>query len=211
MWFLAIPPLLALHTAAHYAYMNAYVPFYQAFDRTTKHCWAARATALAVQAVVLPVASIWGAHEFCLHVLGMYILTDSIHLAMYDRDPMTWIHHVVTFLSYSATFFVDPDTVYVMMIGTMILEWTSPWIQLCWFANKSGLARRWWFFHLSGFTVLNYFAVRCVGFPYYIITYTPKLLWPSGFFFTVLNWVWLVQLVGYAKAVNKKAGEVRLE
>ena len=205
MWFLSFLPLLAAHSAAHHAFMNAYVPFYQAFDTKTKHTWTSRATALLVQAVVLPVAAIWGPPAAGLHVLGMYILSDSIHLMTYDHDPMTWAHHTLAFLSYLATFFVNAHVVRAMLIGTLILEWTSPWIQVCWLANKAGLASRPWFYHLSGFTLINYFLVRCIGFPYFVFVHMPKIMWVAGSLFSMMNWIWMFQLVGYAAAVNRKA------
>lgn len=205
MWFVAIPTLLSVHSLVHHTFMNAFVPMYQAFDTYTKHCWTGRATSLAVQVVVLPLAAIFGAHDVSMHVLGMYILTDMAHLIQYDHDPMTWVHHIGTFIAYLATFYVDAPTLQSMMVGTMILEWTSPWIHLCWFANKAGLASRPWFYYLSGFTVINYALVRCMFFPYYMLAYAPEVMWPAGIFFTLLNWMWLIQLVGYAKALNTKA------
>jgi hypothetical protein len=205
MWFLALLPLLAAHSAAHHMVMNAYVPFYQAFDIKTKHVWTSRATALLVQAVLLPAAAIWGRVDAGLHVLGMYILSDCIHLITYDHDPMTWAHHTLAFLSYLGTFFVSAHLVRTMLIATLILEWTSPWIQICWFANKAGLASRPWFYPLSGFTLINYFIVRCIGFPYFVFTYTPKFMWIVGSLFSILNWIWMFELVGYARAVHRKA------
>lgn len=211
MWFLYIPPLLAFHGLIHHNVMMEMVPFYRLFDAQTQNAWVGRATALLVQSVLLPAAAIWTTPTNCLHVLGMYLVADSIHMSLYRNDLSNWIHHGVAIASYTAVFFVPAYTVKAMMVAGLLLEFTSPWIQLCWFANKAGYAGTVWFRRLSVFTISIYFALRCVAFPVFIVTSTPKLMWIPGGVFTALNWMWFVQLIGYANAVIRKAGGARLE
>ena len=207
MWFLSLPPLLAAHGLIHHNVMMAVAPFYPLFDSQTQNAWVGRATALAVQAVLLPAAAIWGAPMDCLNVLGMYLIADSIHMSMYHNPISSWIHHALGIVSYTAAFFVPAYTVRAMMAGALLLEFTSPWIHLCWFANKAGYAGTQWFRRLSACTLSIYFALRCVAFPIFIVTSMPKLMWASGLMFTVLNWMWFVQLIGYIR----KVGGERLE
>ena len=207
----AIFPYFALHSLAHHLLMDAYVPIYRSFDTFTKHCWIGRATALATQLIVLPVSWLIGAEQFCMNTLGMYILHDMIHCAMYERDRMTWIHHIATFAGYLYSFWAPPDLFHSMTVATLLLESTSPFIQMCWFTNKSKNGGRWWFPILAGWTLFFYAVVRCFYFPYYVFWYMPPFMWVLGAIFTTLNWIWMYQLVGYARAVVKKSGTERLE
>lgn len=211
MWFLTLPPLFALHGLIHHNVMMAVAPFYPLFDTQTQNAWVGRATALLVQSVVLPATAIWSTPANCLHVLGMYMVADCIHMTTYRNDLSSWIHHGFAIASYTAVFFVPPHTARAMMFGALLLELTSPWIQLCWFANKAGYAGTQWFRRLSIFTISIYFALRCIAFPLFIVTTTPRIMWVSGLVFTGLNWMWFVQLIGYANAVIRKAGGARLE
>lgn len=211
MWFLALPPLLALHGLAHHWVMRSFVPFYSSFNLETQHAWTGRATALLVQGVLIPVTAWLGPPTTCLHVVGMYMLTDMSHMAMYHQDRVTWAHHIVAFLSYCAVSFASPATIRAMAGGVVLLETSSVCLQLCWFANKAGYAGQWWFKWLAGLTLFQYFLLRCIMFPLYIAFLTPKLMWVSGAIFSVMNWFWFVQLVGYAQAVVRKAGGARLE
>lgn len=193
-------PYFTLHTLAQHT-LWSYAPFYQSFPSYTKHSWSSRMTSLVTQLIVLPASAFFGAETFCLHALGMYILNDMAHCLLYEPDLMTWIHHVGTFGGYLYTYWAPPETLHAMMVGTLILESTAPWIHLCWFANKAGLTGRPWFPYLAGWTIVYYAAARCLYFPYYIVAQTPLIMWPLGFFFTTLNWIWLTKLVAYARAL----------
>ena len=211
MWPLAILPLYSLHGLFQHYVMEAVAPFYQAFDTFTKHAWVGRATSIVTQVVVLPLMLYFGQSAYH-HVLAMYILNDTLHMAIYLRqDVLSWIHHVVCLIGYGVSFFVTPEVLYLMNMGTLILELTSPLIHLCWFANKAGYSGAWWFRYLAGLTILNYFVIRCVWFPYFVFTSIPKHLWFFGGVLTVLNCIWMAQLIGYARAVLRKSGGERLE
>ena len=139
------------------------------------------------------------------------MLADMGHMSLYKNGAMTWAHHLVAFASYCCVFFVSEPTIRAMMMGVVLLETSSVCIQLSWFANKAGYAGQWWFRGLAALTLLQYFIVRCLMFPVFIVTMTPKMMWLSGAIFSMMNWVWFTQLVGYAQAVVKKAGAARLE
>lgn len=201
MWPLALLPLYSLHGLIHHAILEVKAPFYKAFDIATKHAWVGRATSLATQVVVLPLMSWFGAAAYH-DVLSMYILHDMLHMTFYLRhDTLAWIHHVVCLLGYGVTFFVSDQVVSLMNAASLILELTSPLIHLCWFANKAGYSGAWWFPSLAGATLINYFVIRCVWFPYFVLYSMPKMLWAFGIVLTALNVVWFSQLIGYARAV----------
>jgi len=205
-------PYFTLHGLAHHTLMNAYVPFYQNFDTFTKHAWIGRTTALTTQLFVLPLTAFLAPEDsICIHALGLYILHDMLHCALYDYDKMTWIHHFVTFSGYIFTFWLPPETVHTMMVGTVFLELTSVFVQLCWLFNKAGLSGEWWYKFLAMWTLGFYGCVRCIYFPYYTLRYAPKNLWPLGLAFTILNWKWMGQLIRYAQKVLRKSGTERLE
>ena len=191
--------------------METYVPFYRAFDCYTKHCWVGRATALVTQLIVLPLSTAFGFDTFCMHTLGMYILHDSLHCALYEKDAMTWIHHVATLGGYMYIFWAPADIVHLMVVATMLLESTSPLIQVCWFVNKSGYSGAKWFPYLAGATLLMYLVVRCIYFPYFVFLHLPGYSKLLGAVFTALNWMWFYKLIGYAQNVLKKSGSARLE
>jgi hypothetical protein len=208
MWWLL--PLFPLHTLLHHLAMNAFVPLYQTFDTLTKHTWSGRATSLLTQLVLLP-TYLSGNLTLFHHGLGMYILADMGHMMMYLRnDWMAWFHHVATTTAYVVSFYLPRDTTVSLLYATFLLESTSPLIHICWFANKAGYSTERWFPTLAGLTLLVYTVFRCIAFPYYVVTQMPKILWGFGGVFTAMNYVWLVHLVGYARAVLTKAGASRL-
>lgn len=204
-------PYFTLHGLTQHVFMEAYAPFYRAFDRSTKHAWVGRMNSLAVQLLALPVLHGLSMEEACIHILGLYILHDCFHCAIYEPDPMNWIHHAVTLAGYTYTFWAPPDHRSLMLAGSLILESTAPLLHICWFANKAGYAKRPWFPVLAGTTVAVYGLVRCLYFPYFFATSAPAWGWPVGVFFTVMNWVWFYKLIGYARAVLRKAGGSRTE
>lgn len=207
LWLL---PLFPLHTLLHHLAMNALAPMYRAFDTFTKHTWSGRATSLVTQLTLLS-AYMAGHLELFHHGLGMYIIADMGHMMLYLHDDwMAWFHHAATSLAYAVSFHLSPATTASLLYGTFILESTSPLIHLCWFANKAGYSTQRWFPTLAGTTLLVYFVLRCVMFPHYVVTQMPKILWGFGGVFTAMNYVWLVQLLGYARAVLTKAGAARL-
>lgn len=200
------------HTLAHLLGMHLWnPPFYRAFDPYTRNSWAGRMTAVVTQAVVLPVTAYFGGETACLHALGAYIANDMLHCSVYEPDRMNWLHHLVTFGGYVYAVWIAPELAYALVACSLLLETTAPWIHLCWFANKAGYASRPWFPYLAGWTILVYGAMRCLYFPWYVWTTVPPTLLPLGAFFTGLNWIWFVKLIGYARAVLKKAGGSRLE
>ena len=211
MWFLSLPPLLALHGLVHHWGMRSFVPFYSAFDVDTQHGWVGRATAFVVQAGLIPITAWLAPPTVCLHVIGMYMLADMGHMSMYPNGRLTWVHHIIAFLSYCTLPFMSPVAIVAMMRGVVLLELSSVCIHLCWFANKAGLAGEWWFRYLASFTLFQYFLLRCIAFPLFLFFMTPKILWVPGTIFSVMNWVWFSQLVGYAQAVLRKSGDARLE
>lgn len=212
MWPLALIPLYALHGVVHHYVMNSIAPFYQAFDTFTKHCWIGRATSFATQIAVLPLMAYFGQSSAYHHVLGMYILSDSIHMTLYMRDDvLSWVHHILCSIGYFVMMFVSEEVVSIMVTGSLILELTSPLIHLCWFVNKSGYSQTRWFPYLAGLTLLNFFVVRCVWFPYFVLHSLPKMLWGFGVVLMALNVMWFYKLIGYANVVVRKAGGSRLE
>ena len=211
MWPLALVPLYSLHSLAHHYVMSAVAPFYRAFDTFTKHSWTGRMTSFVTQVVVLPLMSYFG-HGAYHHVLGMYILADSLHMSLYLRnDFLAWVHHIVCLIGYGVSLVVSQQALDIMITGTLMLELTSPLIHLCWFFNKAGYLGEWWFPYLAGLTLLNFFVVRCLWFPLFVWFSVPKMLWTFGVALQILNFVWFYQLVGYALALARKSGGSRLE
>lgn len=211
MWPLAILPLYALHGLIHHSFMEVTAPFYQAFDTFTKHSWVGRMTSITTQVVVLPLMAYFGTSAYH-HVLAMYILNDTFHMAMYLRqDTLSWIHHIVCLLGYGVSLFVSREVLNTMVKGTLMLELTSPLIHICWFFNKAGYSHEWWFPYLAGITLLNFFVVRCVWFPMFLWYSLPKMLWVFGIALQILNVIWFYKLIGYARAVVRNSGNSRLE
>lgn len=212
MWPIAIVPLYSLHSLIHHYVMTALAPFYRTFDTFTKHCWVGRMTSITTQVVVLPLMAYFGKSSDYHHVLSMYLIADTLHMSLYLRkDMLAWIHHIVCLIGYGTTFFVSQHLLNVMVTGSLMLELTSPLIHLCWFANKSGYSRTWWFPYLAGVTLVNFFIIRCIWFPAFVWYSMPKILWGFGIVLQVLNVVWFYKLIGYALAVVRNPGGERLE
>jgi len=211
MWTLAILPFYSIHGLLHHSFMEAVAPFYRAFDTFTKHSWVGRATSIVTQVVILPLMSYFGQKDYH-HMLAMYILNDTFHMALYlQQDVLSWTHHVVCLLGYGVSFFMTPEVLSLLNTGTLILELTSPLIHVCWFANKAGYTEAWWFRYLAGLTILNYFVIRCIWFPMFVWYSLPKTLWVFGVSLQVLNIIWFYKLIGYALAMARNPGRSRLE
>lgn len=212
MWPLAILPLFGLHGLIHHSVLQVVAPFYQAFDTFTKHSWIGRTTSLVTQVVVLPLMAYFGQSSAYHHVLAMYMITDMFHLALYQRnDIAVWIHHILCVVGYGVTFLVSQEMLDIMVTGSLVLELTSPLIHLSWFATKLGYSQSRWFPALAGMTILNFFVIRCVWFPYFVWYSVPKMLWGFGIVLMVLNILWFSKLIGYALDVMRNPGGSRLE
>ena len=212
MWPLLLVPLYGLHGLIHHYVLNAVAPFYQAFDTFTKHSWIGRTTSFVTQVLVLPLMAYFGQSSAYHHVLAMYMLADLFHLALYHRsDIAVWLHHILCVVGYGVTFFVSQNALDIMVRGSLVLELTSPLIHLSWFATKLGYSQTRWFPALAGLTILNFFVIRCVWFPYFVLYSLPKMLWGFGLVLMVLNILWFYKLVGYALAAIRKPGGSRLE
>jgi hypothetical protein len=212
MWTLALIPLFGLHGLIHHSVLQVVAPFYQAFDTFTKHSWIGRTTSLVTQVVVLPLMAYFGHSSAYHHVLAMYLTADMIHLSVYQRnDTAVWLHHILCVIGYCVSFFVSQNTLSILVTGSLLLELTSPLIHLSWFATKLGYAQSSWFPSLAGLTILNFFIIRCVWFPYFVWYFVPKTLWVFGAVLMVLNVLWFYKLIGYALASMRKPGGSRLE
>ena len=136
---------------------------------------------------------------------------DMLHMMMYaKRDIMMWAHHITSLLAYAISLQLPPALNATLMQGAFLMECTNPFIHVCWFANKAGYSSSWWFPYFAGLTITVYFALRCVAFPWFVLTQMPQALWVFGIPFTMMNYAWFVQLVNYANAVLTKAGASRL-
>lgn len=212
MWPLAILPLYSLYGLVNHSLLNAFAPFYKAFDTFTKHSWIGRATSMTTQILVLPLMAYFGQSSAYHHVLGMYLIADMLHLALYQRnDTAVWLHHIVCVFGYGVSFFISQKTLEILVTGSLMLELTSPLIHLSWFVTKLGYSQTPWFSLLAGVTILNFFAIRCVWFPYFVFYNVPKTLWGFGVILMVLNVFWFYKLIGYALAAIRNPGGSRLE
>lgn len=212
MWPLVILPLYSLHSFVHHSVMSVVAPFYQAFDTFTKHSWVGRMTSITTQVVVLPLMAYFGQSSAYHHVLAMYILADTFHMSLYMRnDPLVWAHHILCLVGYGVTFFISQHMLKILVTGSLMLELTSPFIHMSWFANKAGYTISWWFPYLAGLTITNFFVIRCLWFPAFVWYSVPKSLWVFGITLQCLNMIWFYKLVSYAIAVLRKPGGSRLE
>lgn len=209
-WPLALVPVFPLHSLLHHVVMSSVAPFYRAFDTTTKHTWVGRMTSLTTQILALSAYGL-GRVDLFHHGLGAYILADMAHMAVYVRsDWMAWIHHVLTFAAYGLSYGLSDEVNATMLYSAALLESTSPLIHLSWFANKSGYAETRWFPGLAGVTICVFFIIRCLLFPYLVLTEFPRFLWVFGIPLICMNFIWFRHLIGYARAVVTKAGGSRL-
>lgn len=208
MWPLASLPLFGLYGLLHHCLMHAVAPSYRAFDTFTKHSWIGRGTSITTQVIVLPLMAYFGQSAVYHHVLAMYMIADMAHMSMYlQNDIPVWIHHALCLVGYGVTFFISQEMLDVMVTGSLVLELTSPLIHLSWFANKLGYSQSPWFPYLAGLTLVNFFVVRCIWFPYFLWYSVATSLWIFGFMFMVLNVYWMYKLVGHGLAVLTKAVE----
>jgi hypothetical protein len=159
---------LMLATVGQWIALDQRVPFFQSFDPHTKHEWVGRINGSIVQILVIGYALIqgrtshWGA---CL--LLAYLLHDTCHMLVYERDITSYLHHVVSTTVFGLTKLVmTPDQADSTTIAMAILESTSPVLSATWLLKQAGYSDQPFFKYVAGFAAIFFGVMRCGVFPW---------------------------------------------
>ena len=159
---------LMLATVGQWITLDQHVSFFHSFDPHTKHEWIGRINGSIVQILVIGYALIqgrtshWGA---CL--LLAYLLHDTGHMLVYERDITSYLHHVVSTTVFGLTKLVmTPDQADSTTIAMAILESTSPVLSATWLLKQAGYSDQPFFKYVAGFAAIFFGVMRCGVFPW---------------------------------------------
>lgn len=176
------------------------LPFFQAFDWRTKHEWIARTCGCVVQILVSIMAGIWGddtAWGFPLF-LG-YHLFDTAHMATYEGDFASYIHHVIAItVGGLKELVMTPEQIGPAIQATISLEASSPPLHIAWLLNKAGYGEREWFKYVAGFAAVFFGIMRIGVFPWFVMKKMDRVTGLISSPFIFLNIYWFYKIIRMA-------------
>ena len=197
---------LMLSTVGQWIFFDQTAPFFRAYYSHTKHEWVGRINGSIVQIAVIAYAllqgstSHWGA---CL--LLAYLLHDTGHMLIYERDITSYLHHVVSTTVLGLTKLVmTPDQADATTLAMAILESTSPILSATWLLKQAGYNKQSFFKYVAGFAAGFFGLMRCGVFPWMMtkMDKSGKLIFAP---LLALNIYWFYKIIRMMiKVVTKK-------
>lgn len=197
---------LMLFTVGQWMALDQLAPFFRAFDTKTKHAWVGRVTASVFDTLVILFAAVngyktvWGAA-----LLIAYVIHDTVHTFLYDRNIGNYIHHIVSFaLTVLQKTVMNPMQAEATRLAMFTLESTSPILHASWLMNKAGYAGHPAFKYVAGFSVVFFGLMRLLAFPW--VMYTSMDTVTASMFSPLLglNVYWFFKLLQLARRVLDK-------
>ena len=163
---------LMLFTVGQWIVLDQTAPFFRNFDTKTKHAWIGRVTAAVFDTLIILFAAVngyktvWGAA-----LLIAYVVHDTFHTFLYDRNIGNYIHHIVSFaLTVLQKTAMNPMQAEATRLAMFTLESTSPILHASWLMNKAGYAGHPAFKYVAGFSVVFFGLMRLLAFPWVMYT-----------------------------------------
>lgn len=197
---------LMLFTVGQWIVMDQTAPFFRDFDAKTKHAWIGRVTATVFDTLVILFAAVngyktvWGAA-----LLIAYVVHDTFHTLLYDRNIGNYVHHIVSFaLTVLQKTVMNPMQAEATRLAMFTLESTSPFLHASWLMNKAGYGTHPTFKYVAGFSVVFFGVMRLLAFPW--VMYSSMDTVTAGVFSPLLglNVYWFYKLVRLARRVLDK-------
>lgn len=202
---------LMLATVGQWMVFDQTAPFFQAFDTHTKHEWVGRINATVVQSMLVVFAlsytklSHWG-----WPLLLAYLLHDTGHMLIYERDLTAYLHHVVTTTVFGLTKLVmTEEQIDSTVRAFTVVESTSPVLHSSWLLRQAGYSNHPWFKYVAGFTAVFFGVMRCGVFPWTMtkMDTSGKLIFAP---LLALNLYWFYKIVKIAMKIITKKDEPAL-
>ena len=199
---------LMLATVGQWIALDQYVPFFQSFDPHTKHEWVGRINGSIVQILVIGYALIqgWSSHWGACLLLA-YLLHDTGHMLVYERDITSYLHHIVSTTVFGLTKLVmTPDQADSTTIAMAILESTSPVLSATWLLKQAGYSDQPFFKYIAGFAAAFFGVMRCGVFPWMMtkMDKSGKLIFAP---LLALNIYWFYKIVKMMMKVMESASK----
>jgi hypothetical protein len=198
--FIGIFPLQAMLT--HFT-LSATTSFYPRFTLTEKCEWLAWTNTVIFQ-TSFTIANLYGTNPFVLgQYFTIYVINDTLHLLLYNRDPLMYIHHVLSFILAVSQRWMSYDNAYAMTQSGAFLEASNILLGTTWLLNKAGYGKTLAVKILGAISFLVYATLRNVMFPRYIIYFAPKEVGTVMFMlFMPLNLYWTWKIARFIRRTN---------
>lgn len=197
---------LMLFTVGQWIVLDQTAPFFREFDTKTKHAWIGRVTATVFDTLVILFAAVngyktvWGAA-----LLIAYVVHDTLHTLVYDRNIGNYVHHIVSFaLTLLQKTVMNPVQAEATRLAMFTLESTSPFLHASWLMNKAGYGTHPAFKYVAGFSVVFFGVMRLLAFPW--VMYSSMDTVTAAVFSPLLglNVYWFYKLLQLARRVLDK-------
>ena len=159
---------LMLATVGQWIAFDQTAPFFRGFDTHTKHEWVGRINGSIVQMIIVGIALFQGkTTHWGYPLLLAYLLHDTGHMLIYERDITSYLHHVVTTTVFGLARLVMTEEQIDSTIRAMtVLEATSPVLSATWLLKQAGYSDRPFFKYVAGFAAAFFGIMRCGVFPW---------------------------------------------
>lgn len=159
---------LMLATVGQWMFFDEVAPFFRGFDSHTKHEWVGRINGSIVQILIVATALLEGkTSHWGYPLLLAYLLHDTGHMLIYERDITSYLHHVVTTTVFGLTRLVmTPEQTDDTIRAMTVLEATSPVLSATWLLKQAGYSDRPFFKYVAGFAAAFFGIMRCGVFPW---------------------------------------------
>jgi hypothetical protein len=199
---------LMLFTIGQWIFIDQTAPFFRDLEGHTQHEWVGRITCAVAQLGIIGFYLAEGAtSQWAAALVLAYILHDTVHMAIYERDIATYLHHIVaaTILGLMKLTMTSAQVESMALAGA-ILESTSPVLHATWVAKQAGYGSHPVFKAGAGFAALFFGIVRCGVFPWVMATKMDRVTALVAAPLMVLNvyWFWKI-LKMLKKALETKA------
>jgi hypothetical protein len=203
-----------LQIAVSHGIASQWFPFYSSFSTPQKCEWLAWTSTVLFQTTftALYLGGMLEPLDIGIYFLG-HVLYDTAFLTFYNRDPLMYIHHVVSGGICVAMYFADPSIVAQIAGGAAILERSNILLGIVWLLNRAGYGKTLLVQGVGASALAAYLYLRLFQFPLYLWTMvSPEVLWVMSVF-VPMNVIWSWKLVRYYLHISfsKKEGGDRLE
>jgi hypothetical protein len=200
---------LMLFTVGQWILADQTAPFFRSLEFHTQHEWVGRITCAIAQLGIIGfylaegATTQWGAALFVA-----YILHDTVHMLLYERDVTSYLHHIVAATVVGLMkLAMTPEQAASVALAGAIVESTGPVLHATWLAKQAGYGSHSLFKAGAGFAALFFGVVRCGIFPWVMAKKMDRVTALVVTPFLILNFYWFWKII----KMLKKALETKEE
>lgn len=188
---------LMLFTVGQWIIVDQKTPFFRDLDFHTQHEWVGRITCAIAQLGIIGLylaqgaTTQWGAALFVA-----YILHDTVHMALYERDITAYLHHIVAATVVGLMkLAMTPEQAASVALAGAIVESTGPVLHTTWLLKQAGYSSAPWFKYIAGFAAAFFGVVRCGIFPWVMAKKMDRVTALVVAPFLILNFYWFWKII----------------